>query len=197
MTTISYSKPDVFVIKQYTDDEKETNQMYDESEYAKDNEIAANRLRTLIDGIQPKQTAKDLLDDIFPDNCIWTTKDFHDWMIDVFNFTTLEIQNLQSNYNEVMPYNRKPPIKEPFPNFDKNSNKVIQFFQANNKAKSDLTSCLKTLSTINITQEDFKTKEEYNAFLIKNKEIGLLINSVKQRLNSHITKSSKLIQGQG
>ena len=70
MTTISYSKPDVFVIKQYTDDEKETNQMYDESEYAKDNEIAANRLRTLIDGIQPKQTAKDLLDDIFPDNCI-------------------------------------------------------------------------------------------------------------------------------
>ena len=53
------------------------------------------------------------------------------------------------------------------------------------------------LSTINITQEDFKTKEEYNAFLIKNREIGLLINSVKQRLNSHITKSSKLIQGQG
>ena len=43
----------------------------------------------------------------------------------------------------------------------------------------------------------FKTKEEYNAFLIKNKEIGLLINSVKQRLNSHITKSSKLIQGDG
>ena len=153
-------------------------------------------IRKLLKGKVGSAEAASILEYTFTPFVEWSFEDVTDHLIEVFNFSTNEVDILMTKYPIHIPVKREktgPPAS--FPSFKRNSKRAKEHAQNYWEARKLLNETRKLLNTLEMFQTDYENEEEFKKARSEKLNVNAAFLDISKHIEEHMNNAYSHIRG--